>query len=35
MDVFLAVVGFYVGTGGCGCSPKMILMMGKMLPETC
>jgi hypothetical protein len=23
------------GTGGCGCSSKVLLMMGKMLPETC
>jgi hypothetical protein len=46
LDVFLAVVyllvgrqlslyGFYTETGGCGCSSKVLLMMGKMLPETC
>jgi hypothetical protein len=45
VDVFLAVVcllekkhihlGFCTGTGGCGCSSKVLLMMGKMLPETC
>jgi hypothetical protein len=28
-------LGFYTGTGGCGRSSKVFLMMGKMLPETC
>jgi hypothetical protein len=28
-------LGFYMGTGGCGCSSEVPLMMGKMLPETC
>jgi hypothetical protein len=27
--------GFYTETGGCDCSLKVLLMMGKMLPETC
>jgi hypothetical protein len=27
--------GFYTGTKGCGCSSKVLLLMGKMLPETC
>jgi hypothetical protein len=31
----LVHLGFYTGTGGCGCSLKVFLMMGKMLPETC
>jgi hypothetical protein len=28
-------LGFYTGTGGCGYSSKVFLMMGKTLPETC
>jgi hypothetical protein len=28
-------LGFYTGTEGCGCSSKVLLMMGKILPETC
>jgi hypothetical protein len=28
-------LGFYTGTGGCGCSSKVLLVMGKMLSETC
>jgi hypothetical protein len=28
-------LGFYTGTGVCGCSSNVLLMMGKMLPETC
>jgi hypothetical protein len=26
-------LGFYTRTGGCGCILKVLLMMGKMLPE--
>jgi hypothetical protein len=28
-------LGFYKETGGCDCSSTVLLMMGKMLPETC
>jgi hypothetical protein len=27
-------LGFYTGTEGCGCSSKVLLMMGKMLPQN-
>jgi hypothetical protein len=27
-------LGFYNETGGCDCSSKELLMMGKILPET-
>jgi hypothetical protein len=28
-------LGFYTETGGCDFSSKVLLMMGKMFPETC
>jgi hypothetical protein len=28
-------LGFYTETGGCDCSLKVLLMMGKMLPRAC
>jgi hypothetical protein len=28
-------LGFYTETGGCDCSSTVLLMMGKILPETC
>jgi hypothetical protein len=33
--LFTIYLGFYTGTEGCGCSSKVLLMMGKMLAETC